>query len=167
VKDRRHSTRQLQRDLCIQGTWLTTLHCSLLHISFTEPVQPTWNAISREGLCQYSLTCDTLGLYARSINDLNLLARVFRLSDDVPIPSTPFSLKGAKIAFCKTHVWPKAGAGTKNALAKAKELLEAKGANIQELELPADFEGITGWHSDILKGEGRASFLGRKFLGSY
>jgi Asp-tRNA(Asn)/Glu-tRNA(Gln) amidotransferase A subunit family amidase len=108
------------------------------------------------------MTCDTLGLYARSAADLELLSSVFQLADDTPVPSTPFSISGSKIAFLKTHVWPKAGLGLEKAWEKAKRLLEAKGAMVEEIELPEEFAKISKWHADVLAGEGRTSFLGSK-----
>lgn len=110
------------------------------------------------------MTCDTLGLYARSVEDLELLSKVFQLADDEPVPETPFPLKGAKIAFCKTHVWPKAGPGTRAAWGKAQELLKQAGASTEEIELPEDFSKITEWHGNVLAGEGRTSFLGSEFI---
>jgi len=109
------------------------------------------------------MTCDTLGLYARSAADLELLSSVFQLADDEPVPSTPFSISGAKIAFVKTHVWPKAGPGLEKAWEKAKTLLEAKGAKVEEVELPEEFTSISKWHGNVLAGEGRTSFLGSEF----
>jgi len=106
------------------------------------------------------MTCDTLGLYARSAADLELLSSVFQLADDTPVPPTPFSISGSKIAFVKTHVWPKAGPGLDKAWEKAKSLLEAKGATVEEIELPEEFSKISKWHADVLAGEGRTSFLG-------
>lgn len=123
-------------------------------------LKPTWGSISREGLAQYSMTCDTLGLYARSVEDLDLLAKVFQLADDEPTPAIPFNIKGAKIAFCKTHVWPKAGPGTQAAFEKAQELLKKQGATVEEIELPEEFKKIKQWHANVLAGEGRTSFLG-------
>jgi len=113
------------------------------------------------------MTCDTLGLYARSAADLELLSSVFQLADDAPIPLVPFSISGSKIAFVKTHVWPKAGPGLRKAWEKAKSLLEAQGAIVEEIELPEDFSKISKWHADVLAGEGRTSFLGSKFSSSY
>jgi Asp-tRNA(Asn)/Glu-tRNA(Gln) amidotransferase A subunit family amidase len=110
------------------------------------------------------MTCDTLGLYARSVEDLELLAKVFQLADDEPIPATSFSLQGAKVAFCKSPVWEKAGPGTQKAFEKAQELLKKSGATVEDLELPADFTKIQEWHANVLAGEGRTSFLGRKFI---
>jgi Asp-tRNA(Asn)/Glu-tRNA(Gln) amidotransferase A subunit family amidase len=106
------------------------------------------------------MTCDTLGLYARSAADLELLTSIFQLSDDEPVLSIPFSISSAKIAFVKTHVWPKAGPGLEKAWEKAKALLEGKGAKVEEVDLPEEFSKISKWHGDVLAGEGRTSFLG-------
>jgi Asp-tRNA(Asn)/Glu-tRNA(Gln) amidotransferase A subunit family amidase len=106
------------------------------------------------------MTSDTIGLYARSIEDLELLSSVFKLADDEPIPALRFQVKAAKIAFVKTSVWPKAGPGTRNAWAKAQEILSKHGANVEEIELPECFAKVPDWHTNIIAGEGRVSFLG-------
>jgi len=126
--------------------------------------KPTWGAISREGLAQYSVTCDTVGLYARSVEDLQMLSDVFRLADDEPVAKEPFDVSGAKIAFCRTHVWPKAGQGTEAAFEKARKLLEGRGAVVQDIDLPEDFASVSDWHAAVLAGEGRTSFLGRELI---
>jgi len=108
------------------------------------------------------MTCDTLGLYARSAEDLELLSKVFQIADDESVPSSPFPLKSAKIAFLKTNVWPKAGPGTRTAWTKAQGLLKKHGASVEEIDLPVDFENIKDWHANVLAGEGRTSFLGSK-----
>ena len=48
-------------------------------------MKPTWGAIDREGLKMLSLSLDTLGLFARSADDLDLLADVFALEDRAPL----------------------------------------------------------------------------------
>lgn len=108
------------------------------------------------------MTCDTVGIFARSVEDIELLGNIFRLADDTPVPSESFPLKGAKIAFCKSPVWSKVGPGTKNAFDKAEQMLKSHGANIEELNLPEEFSKIHDWHSKVLGGEGRTSFLGSK-----
>lgn len=71
-------------------------------------------------------------------------------------------MKGAKIGFLKTPYFPNAGPGTQNAWSKAQELLQAHGAQVEDIELPADwnFDKVLDWHADVLTGEGRSSFLG-------
>lgn len=113
---------------------------------------------------QYSPTCDTLGLYSRSAADLELFSRVFKLSDDVPPPTTPLSLPSSRIAFLKTSEWTSAGPGTVSAMKRASSILSSSGATVSELELPAEFAKIPEWHARVLAGEGRSSFLGQYAL---
>lgn len=128
--------------------------------------KPTWGAISREGLAQYSMTCDTLGLYARSVEDLELLAKVFHLADDeAPDTETAVQISGARIGFCKTHMWSRAGPGTIATWEKSQDLLSAHGAVIDSIELSEEFARINEWHEKVLAGEGRTSFLGNYLLG--
>ncbi|KAH0429232.1 hypothetical protein CcaCcLH18_08584 [Colletotrichum camelliae] len=121
-------------------------------------LKPTWNAISREGQKIYSLILDTLGLFARSVDDLALLADVFALADD-DAPTEKYEVKGARIAFLKTMVWPQVGPGTEAALARAVELLKAHGAEVQEIEFAAELEALPEWHATVLHSEGRVNFL--------
>jgi amidase len=103
------------------------------------------------------LIFDVLGLYARSAEDLDLLAEVFDLHDD---DESQFAgLKGAKFAICKTHVWPQAGEGTKQAMEKAATLLKAHGATVEEITLPEVFSNLSEWHRIVLSSDGHAAFL--------
>ncbi|OCF36051.1 hypothetical protein I316_01923 [Kwoniella heveanensis BCC8398] len=122
-------------------------------------LKPTWNAISREGLKIYSLTCDTVGLYSRSVDDLELLCDIFRLKDDTPPPTSPLNLSGAKFGFVKTHVWPKAQPEVVDIWEQAKSLLKAAGAEVEEVDLSAKFDNLSVWHRNILHMEGQSSFL--------
>lgn len=120
--------------------------------------KPTWNSITREGQKIYSLILDTLGLYARSVADLELLADVFAIEDDHPAPSD-FSIKGAKFAILKTTVWPNIGPGGSAALDKAASLLRAQGAEVEEIELPKHLDDLSSWHATVLNSDGRSAFL--------
>jgi amidase len=105
------------------------------------------------------LTCDTLGLYARSVEDLELLAEVFKLEDDAPVQQEPFNIRGARFAICQSPDWAAAGPGTIAAMEKAKQLLQAAGAEVTDIELPEEFKKAAKWHEHTLAGEGRISFL--------
>jgi Asp-tRNA(Asn)/Glu-tRNA(Gln) amidotransferase A subunit family amidase len=119
--------------------------------------KPTWNSISREGLKMYSATCDTLGLYARSADDLALLADVFRL--DALEQAAPRGLAGMRIGVCRSPVWHKAMPATEAAMASGIASLRDAGAVVSEVALPAPFEAIHDAHRKILRREGRAAFL--------
>lgn len=64
--------------------------------------KPTYNAISPEGQKTFSTSFDTFGFFARSIQDLQLVADVFALKDDEP--PRDLSLKEASIALIKTPI---------------------------------------------------------------
>ncbi|KAH6651499.1 amidase [Truncatella angustata] len=120
--------------------------------------KPTWNSISREGQKIYSLLFDTLGFYARSVEDLQLLADVFALEDDQPVKE-PFEIKGAKFALLKTTVWPQVGPGTIAAMEHGANILRSHGAEVDEIELPPEFSEAPEFHRILLHSEGRVSFL--------
>ena len=122
--------------------------------------RPTWGAISGEGVSKWCTTLDTCGFLCRSVSDLEILSQVFQIVDDVAPPKEPFKLSGAKIGFCKTHNWPKAGPGTQQAMAKARAILQNHGANVEDVDPPEEFSKVLEWHATVLKAEGRSSFLG-------
>lgn len=94
------------------------------------------------------------------MDDLVLLAELFRLKDDTPVPTAPLQLSKAKFGFVKTHVWPKAKPAVIAAWDKAKELLVDAGAEVEEVDLPAEFDNMGTWHRNILHMEGQSAFLG-------
>ncbi|KAL3458410.1 amidase signature domain-containing protein [Aspergillus heterothallicus] len=123
-------------------------------------IKPTWGAISREGLKVYSLILDTLGVYGRSVEDLELVLGVLGVADDQPLQGCEFKgIKGGRFGIVKTCVWDKAGKGTIAAMSKAAELLTQHGAIVEEVELPAEFDNMPAWHAAIMAGDGRTSFL--------
>lgn len=80
-----------------------------------------------------SFSIDTCGLFARSIDDLQLLADVFRFP--VAGQPEPVSLREAKVAMVKTPVWPIAGPVTIAAMDKAANILRAHCATVEEVDL--------------------------------
>jgi Asp-tRNA(Asn)/Glu-tRNA(Gln) amidotransferase A subunit family amidase len=120
-------------------------------------LKPSWGVVSREGAKLYSLTCDTIGWYGRSADDLGLIYDVFAPPGDEPAGAT--SLQGARFALCRTPMWDEASAETQAALATAANRLKAAGATVELLELPPAFGGLVDAHKAILAAEGRAAFL--------
>ncbi|KAL4739069.1 amidase signature domain-containing protein [Aspergillus similis] len=120
--------------------------------------KPTWGAVSREGQKVYSLTLDTLGLFARGVGDLKLVAGVLGIKDDQE-PKKVESLRGAKFGLVKGPVWSLAGSGTIDAMEKARSLLQAHGAIVEDVELPPEFDNMPDWHAKIMAADGGTTFL--------
>ncbi|KAG5657760.1 hypothetical protein KAF25_007793 [Fusarium avenaceum] len=119
--------------------------------------KPTFNAITREGQKFCAPSFDTIGFFARTVADFEILADVFDLHDDEQ--STFVDIRGSKFAVFTTAQWDSADEGTVEAMAKAVEILRAHGADVEELELGPDFDPVVSWHSHITSIEGGTSFL--------
>lgn len=124
--------------------------------------QPTWGLISTEGVGRFSTTCDTVGIFARALDDLTLLAKVYRLDFDYSPSLEQFGIQGSKIAFVKSPVWDEAGPGTRKAWDKARSLLAEAGAAIHDVDLPEPFHQCHKWRETIVAGEARSAFLSSK-----
>lgn len=118
-------------------------------------IKPTWNLVSHEGFKVCAASFDTLGWYARSADDLDLIAEVF----GIEALSAPTTLAGARIAICRSPVWDQAEPATVAAMAEAETRLRAAGADLVDLNLPEAFAGLTTAHRIIMQAEMRTSFL--------
>lgn len=123
-------------------------------------MKPTFNAISVEGQKSFAPSFDTFGFFARSIEDLQLLADVFALQDDNPPQDMP--LENISVALMKTPLWSLAGPGTVSAMEQAAEILKNSGAKVQEVAFPpevADGPGLRRMLKVIVLGEAQACLL--------
>lgn len=105
------------------------------------------------------MTCDTVGLMARTVADLELLVETFKLVDDRPPTTDALDLSHCSFGFVKTHVWSKASPAVIEIWEQAKRMLEETGAKVEEVDLPEGFDNIGVWHRNILHMEGQSSFL--------
>jgi amidase len=123
-------------------------------------MKPTWTSISREGMKLLAISLDTLGLFARSAEDLELMCQVFRLEDDVQPKAKP--LGALKIAMCKTPIWDMgfASPSLSTVWSLAEKLLTDAGVAITTLDLPEEFEKVPGLSRTIMFAEARSAFLG-------
>jgi Asp-tRNA(Asn)/Glu-tRNA(Gln) amidotransferase A subunit family amidase len=120
--------------------------------------KPTYGAVSTEGVKRYANTLDTIGWYARSVEDVALLARVFEVADQAA-PSKMPSAGGLRIGVCRTPYWHAALPETRAAVAKAAERLTEEGATVTKLELGEEFGSLDELRRLIMWAEGRFSFL--------
>lgn len=105
----------------------------------------------------YAPSFDTVGFFARRVEDLEALARVFRLEDGDE--EGEFKIAGARFALVKSPGWPSAGPGTIAALSTAANLLRAQGAVVEEIGLPSPFDKMPEWYDTLLQGEAATTFL--------
>jgi Asp-tRNA(Asn)/Glu-tRNA(Gln) amidotransferase A subunit family amidase len=117
--------------------------------------KPTWNRVSREGLRMSSITLDTIGWYGRGVEDLIMVAEVFR----IPRDTMPVSVKGLRVGLCRSPAWREIEPAGELALDTAAKRLMDAGAIVEELELPEPFSRLHAAHTTIAESEGAASFL--------
>jgi len=124
--------------------------------------KPTHGLIPRSGILKLSRTLDHVGVFARGIEDLALIAeelvgwdeddpdtrpraRVpFRAIAQEPPPVEPM------LAFVKTPHWDKASGEMKDAFA---ELVQALGDRVEELDLSGSAAEAWSWHKTIMEAE--------------
>ncbi|WP_281683551.1 amidase [Thalassobaculum salexigens] len=122
----------------------------------TYAMKPTWGVVSREGAKLFAASLDTIGWYARSVEDLRLVAAASAIAEQAGTARTVASLR---IALCLTPYADKARDGALDVLTRAAEALTAAGATVERVELPASFAEIDDAKDTIMRGEGRAAFL--------
>jgi len=120
--------------------------------------KPTHGLIPRPGMFMLSRTCDHVGLFARTVEDLALLAEPLvafdeRDPDTRPRARIPFvEVVGEEpplppmFAFVKTPQWKHAAEDTKAGLA---ELVEKLGDRVEEVELFPSAAEAWQWHEII------------------
>jgi Asp-tRNA(Asn)/Glu-tRNA(Gln) amidotransferase A subunit family amidase len=124
--------------------------------------KPTYGMISRHGVLMLSRTLDQVGLFARTIEDIALLAAEItgydeRDPDTRPRARTPFVAVAAEepplppmFAFVKTPYWERADQETKEGFA---ELIETLGDRVEEIELFPSAAEAWEWHRIIMEAE--------------
>jgi Asp-tRNA(Asn)/Glu-tRNA(Gln) amidotransferase A subunit family amidase len=124
--------------------------------------KPTHGLIPRGGVMKLSRTLDHVGMFARSLEDIALLAEQLvghdprdpdtRVRARIPFVATamqepPFA---PLLAFVKGPVWERAEAQTKAAFA---ELAAALGDRVVEVPLPESALKALDWHRTIMEAE--------------
>jgi len=100
-------------------------------------IKPTFNTIAGGGIKVASLELDTIGYFARCMEDLKLITDVLSLPTEESIKEIP--LKEAKVGFVKSPFWSSAGPGTVAAMEKAAEILRKHGITVEDVEFPDEF----------------------------
>jgi amidase len=100
--------------------------------------KPTYNLICRDGIQFAAESRDTIGLMAREVEDVDLVASV--LTGRGPVPKRD---SAPTIGFCRTQFWDATSVETKHAVEDAAQRLAAAGASMRDVALPASFEALS------------------------
>ncbi|MGQ7791998.1 amidase [Faunimonas sp. B44] len=105
--------------------------------------RPTYGEHRLHGVMEASGSLDTLGICARSLEDVALYRDVLL---GVPPELIAMLDRPPRIGFCRTHIWPQVDAAVQRAVEDAVGRLARAGAEVREIEMPADFEALTDAH---------------------
>ena len=120
--------------------------------------KPSFDTFSLTGIYPAAESLDTLGLHARSLDDIELasatlLRRPFAQIGELKKPPV--------VGLCKTPMWDQAEPETREAVEAAAVAMQAAGAMVRDFELPEEFEWlgelrgmINGWErADVMADE--------------
>jgi amidase len=113
--------------------------------------KPSFNTINPTGVKPLAGSFDTIGLFARCVDDC---ARVVgALSGDERIAAPLEAVRPSRVGVWRTPAWRDAEAATIWAVETAAEQLARNRVVVDEVELPAEFELFLGAQSDVLRFE--------------
>jgi Asp-tRNA(Asn)/Glu-tRNA(Gln) amidotransferase A subunit family amidase len=113
--------------------------------------KPTYQALSIAGVKPQAESLDTLGIIARSVEDVRLLTGA--LFGGPAASAAPSRGSAPRLAFCRSPQWPKAEPGALAAMEEAQHWLRTAGATIEELELSERFADALDAQWTILRFE--------------
>ena len=101
--------------------------------------RPTFGELSCSGIFDSARSLDTVGLFARSVEDIALFRDVLLGAE--PVPITPLS-QPPRIGFCRTPWWSQIEPYTRKLLEDAAAELTRHGATVEEVDLPSELSDI-------------------------
>jgi len=137
--------------------------------------KPSFGRISRHGVLEQSPPLDTIGVFARDLADLALIADVlmrYDAQDSAMIPIAPPCIAGIMaqevpvnphFAFIRSPVWEQVEPVTKDAFRELIEATnEAQPKTIDIVDMPASFAALHEDHRKVMEGD-----LARSFAAEY
>ena len=118
--------------------------------------KPTFGAFNRRGVYPAAESLDTIGLIARSIDDIELISTVLELR---PPSATRALDRPPRIGLCRTPMWDKAQPETVAAIEDAAARLDKAGAELREVVLPFEFTGLRNAARETINNYERAAAM--------
>jgi Asp-tRNA(Asn)/Glu-tRNA(Gln) amidotransferase A subunit family amidase len=105
--------------------------------------RPTYGEHRMHGVMEASGSLDTLGILARSVDDIALYRDV--LLGIAPEPVADLG-RPPRIGFCRSHIWDQFEPSTRELAENAAATLARAGATVTDFELPEHFAGLNDAH---------------------
>jgi amidase len=117
--------------------------------------KPTFGDFSRVGIKMQCHSVDTLGLMARTLDDIALFrGAVLKL----PPVAIERGIARPRVGFCRTPIWNEAEADTKKLLDSTASKLADKGASVIDVAFAAPYADILDDHAAITAWEGTRNY---------
>lgn len=114
--------------------------------------KPSFDTFSLTGVYPAAESLDTLGLHARTIDDIELATSALLMRPHEPAPDLP---RPPVVGLCKTTKWDDAQPETREAVEEAAAAMQSAGAQVRDFELPEEFDWL-GDVRGIINGRERA-----------
>jgi Asp-tRNA(Asn)/Glu-tRNA(Gln) amidotransferase A subunit family amidase len=128
--------------------------------------KPSFGRISRQGVLKLSSPLDTVGVFARCLEDLALIADIvirYDVQDDAMLPIAPPCIRSVMaepvptdpvFAFVRTPAWDKVEQVTKDGFRELIEALnDSKPKTVDIFDLPAQFDNIYEDHQKVMEAD--------------
>jgi len=100
--------------------------------------KPSYGEVSTQGVKQNTASFDTVGLFARAVEDVALFRAA--VTGFAPKPLAAIPVNQLKIGFCRSMFWDRAEKYTKTFLEEAARALAKAGAKVSDVDLGKPFE---------------------------
>ena len=118
--------------------------------------KPSVDTINPTGVKPLAGSFDTVGVFARCVDDCALVVGVLAGEDRGWHPLD--AVRPVRIGLWRTPAWPHAETATVRAVETAARQLAGHGVAVEELELPEEFERFLDAQSDVLRFEAARVF---------
>ena len=118
--------------------------------------KPSVNTINPTGVKPLAGSFDTVGVFARSVDDCAFVVGVLSGEDRGAAPLE--AIRPARVGLWRTPAWRHAEAATVRAVETAAQQLARNDVVVDEIELPAEFELFLEAQSDVLRFEAARVF---------
>jgi amidase len=119
--------------------------------------KPSFGAFNRRGVYPAAESLDTVGLIARSLDDIELAGTVLELG--TPSAARPVE-QPPRIGLCRTPLWDRAQPETVAAVEDAAARLGKSSTTVREVVLPKEFGGLRDAARETINNYERAAAMG-------